>query len=778
MPSDGETLHWLSALLDPWSVIKNRAGHRQEVVAAALLHLGEVEDYRDERSEGLPTFEDPVRHAGDPAAQYLEGLVLRFLGRHDDARERFFEVGSDSSVPAGLRLVSLIRARAAAHLLLDKKAAQQAMAAVREMSEEVAQREIPLLIRATAILQLAEEHLGNDDQEAAAAAYQTSAEVAKSLSTAAVAALAEVVQYAAELGGQRAIRGSSRTPFSPLVERSRLADVAEAFAEQGDGRFRQVLAGPFQERKFFASADRLERALTASLLLAEAYGSVSLVRWSSGALAKHWLARSREPGAPEPAVEDLLLLVQSGDTQAVSRAAHALWMGGPVDVLKKAGSIVLGGNWRLHVEPAALHLLSRSADVLSPAEADRAVDRILSLLGGPLDRPYDLVYEVLVPLAQAVPSASGSSQLRVADALLRLVEARNATVLLDFAVVTWKIRWRDVEDDLRSRWVEVVSDLLLSGDEGSRTRHRAAGALVSLLRSGENAARGKALETFEERPDGLTAAVLLEAAFPDGPDRVLSLLVEEVRRLLDEPPHADALFGRVFWFTPNPASLLATALLQYPAMAGAWEDLQAFLADDRIPAVARVDPARLLAQASGALSPAVTEQLRPLANSLLEEAEQEAGFLPFTLAFGDIPASTAMRVVSSLLGDSNIHRRISGLQLLSYAGGPLSALEVVALALPLTYDAQVAVRAEAAAALVRLPELSPEGRRRVLDLLESPGAAVPRAVLRSFLEPTETSTSALLGDAVLVAEAHASAEIRDLGRRVLEVNSVPPPGGP
>lgn len=778
MPRDGETLGWLGALLDPWSMSKEPAGHRLELSAGALLHLAEVDEYRDLSDEGLPSFADPARHAPGPAAGYLEGLVLRFLGRHDEAKERFFEVGSDSSGPAGLRLVALIRARAAAQFLLDEEASRDAASVLRELAEQAASSEDGLLVRATAFLQLAQEQLGNDDRTGAATLYEESAEIARSLNASSVADLAGVVQYAAQRGSDEAqgwLGGSQRRNVghprasAPLVERRRLGGLAEAFAELADRRFHQALAGPFQQSRSLGGDDRMERVLTASLLQAEAYGSASLVSWSSGALAKYWLARSREEGAPEPAVEDLLLLVQSGDAKAVSRAAQALWSAGPMDVLTKAGSVVLDGKWWSNVERAAMNLLSISADLLGPGAVDGVVDRILSLLVSGVDPARLGAMAVLPPLARALPPTGASSHKRAADALLQLVEARDSETLLDFAIVTWRIRWRDVGDRLRARWVEVASDLLLSEDRGSRTRERAAGALVSLLRSGEDAARHKAVQTFEERPDGLTAAVLLEAGFPDGPERVLPLLVEEVRRLLIEPPSVDPLFGRVFWFTPNPASLLVTALLQVNDEA-AWQELRAFLGDDRIPPVARSEPARMLARASGALGTSASAQLRRVADGLLADAAQEGGLLAFVLAFGDVPASLAMRLVSPLLGASDVGERIEGLRSLSYALGPLGEREVEALALPLTYTEQVTVRAEAAAALARLPELSSDARRRVLELLESPGAAVSRAVLRALSEPTDSSPSAVLGDALLVAEGHVSAEVRYLGRRLLEAS--------
>lgn len=182
--------------------------------------------------------------------------------------------------------------------------------------------------------------------------------------------------------------------------------------------------------------------------------------------ARRELAELRFLQADTQQFDDVLrLLRHAGASRELDMALRSMREAGPLEALSKDARRILSSRTQLdQLRSVELAVLAAAAELLSPAEARPALDRVLKLLrsGGPADLPgqwqiQPLRLESAWMAAVALAHAAGQST-DVAQALLSDVGAVNVgDELLDRALAraAGSLRWSEVERASRGRLATV-----------------------------------------------------------------------------------------------------------------------------------------------------------------------------------------------------------------------------------------------------------------------------------------------------------------------------------
>jgi hypothetical protein len=149
--------------------------------------------------------------------------------------------------------------------------------------------------------------------------------------------------------------------------------------------------------------------------------------------------------------------------------------------------------------------------------------------------------------------------------------------------------------------------------------------------------------------------------------------------------------------------------------------------------------------------------------------------LRLILRLGGTPRDQLLSKLLELAGDSVAEGRREAAESLPAARLRLGELPIFTLALALTQDPDVSVRAPAGMGLARLgraasPEIAAVTNERLLGLLGEPGTDVPLYTLAGLRDTEEAANidASVMSEVRRVQQSHPSRSVQDLARQVLD----------
>lgn len=257
-----------------------------------------------------------------------------------------------------------------------------------------------------------------DSKEAAVAVRKALVYLASGVGDASVAALragcAQILYLASDWGSAPA--QSVLDAQENLGSLWRAQVVSSALAMELDDRFR-AWAGD--------ETVHMVTSTPTSSLTAAAWNAAFSSAWGTWRELSAQVAQIELVTDPDPDTvrEALWALVRTGHKEQSRHASWRLWLDGPLDQLKNVASSLTSEPWSLRMEGAVFAVLREAGDLLTSAEADTTIDRILTLLrtDGDERRHGNSVtlrwFEIHRALARMLDAASASGHKACAEVI-------------------------------------------------------------------------------------------------------------------------------------------------------------------------------------------------------------------------------------------------------------------------------------------------------------------------------------------------------------------------
>jgi len=422
-----------------------------------------------------------------------------------------------------------------------------------------------------------------------------------------------------------------------------------------------------------------------------------------------------------------------------------------------------------------MQVLRSAADVLAPAEARAAFDAVLATLaaGGPSDLPGHWELPVLKKEVAWVAAAALSNVCGAASEVAEILLEEGAKVqqddpLLDRALLraTAELDWAEVAKRIQDSWFGLL------GTQGAKIPGTAELVLARLGRSTSSPVSSSAIDIVIHQ---------LNIAMRGGPVDLglrqdgVPLIREELAKIRSDAARLAYSFGGMS------VADAAAGLVLYGGQDDLWPELTDFLLDATVPRQERTPAFERLARANANLPEYVRTRFHERAQRLLVDASP----VLFDTPLNPYPAALRFLASYQLIDDAEVYDGIADLSGNANADGRREAAatvavlaakqpssDLLALALPLSHDNEVAVRANAARALGLLvgldQALASVARRRLQDLLLEDGLLVPLHALRALEKVPEDLRNAVHNQLAELANAHPSKSIRAEARRLLD----------
>ncbi|MFE5341828.1 hypothetical protein ACFQ80_16490 [Isoptericola sp. NPDC056578] len=328
-----------------------------------------------------------------------------------------------------------------------------------------------------------------------------------------------------------------------------------------------------------------------------------------------------------------------------------------------------------------------------------------------------------------------------------------------------RIDWDRVDGTLKTEWIDAASaresdfpltaEALASFSESSTTRP-----------AGENS-----LELLTSWVNARLRGQVVDPELPVSTKEIQGLL----QRIRD-----DAANGRFSVGGPEIAEVLA-AILSLGQAESLWPELVGFLTDSR---VSRDDRTRAFDRLARDATPVPTEHagaFRDSAADILESSSSRLEFhgdvvpYPAALRFlsvnGFIDRSVTYGHIARLFGQEDLQGRREA----AWTAATLSArgpsAELLALALPMSHDSDVVVRARASVVLAQLSSvespLAPLAGERIGELLAEDGIEVPLSVVRALSDASVDLGEAITAKLSELSNVHPARSVRLAAQKAL-----------
>jgi hypothetical protein len=766
---------WLEVLLDPGALLRRvqRESDLPAPVGLALLLEGEFVPYRSvAHRQGWPDLEGGSTPQTDPGKRLLSAVILHLSGSGDAeaAYRRLTRVRESEIVTLALLLL--------AYLYSDTGRPQKAIKLLRQALPKHPAPLEETLLRLQLGMRLAEE----SDAHAAVTEAKLASRVASQVKPASwrkalrTIALHNLFAYDWRSGVTR------RSPFSlpPRGEASLLMRpsilYAEGLSKYLGSTFERSLADPYTRSIRFQAVDPVETPLRGALNRAELVGDWNDVRQARTLLGRYLvLSRLGTPnGVPAAAIE---LLRRAGDADGVRAAAATVGRMGPLGQLRLVTqALVERGDLGAGEAIASLRLLRIGADLLEPTTVATAAAQLMA------DPAFFQAQWAESPdaLAMLLGLAPAATQTEAALFTRSLIEANpDGPLVQGLAAVVAAIRWSDVDESERTRWLQLVREVF---GTATQTHFVALRALLALATT--NAADVESLlrMRFDAHPDVETLALVFDA-FPQPPTWARTsawpLISARLREAREQASRGSYGFGMI------DVANLALAALQGRSNSQGWNDLVDFLLDPAVSMSSKTTALENLARPDVRLPVDVRRRLQS-GLPAIAAFDDQLGVSPeaFRGAVLKLSAKTRAGARDELLvallrlaGEPSAVSRIVAAGCLAAVQPRVGASVATTLALTLAHDPNHDVRGAAGRALAQLAgdgdeTLDRARRGRLLTLLTDPGTVVPYGVLAGLYETTRT-TSKLDGELRAAVESlekqHPSRRVREAARSVLQL---------
>lgn len=460
------------------------------------------------------------------------------------------------------------------------------------------------------------------------------------------------------------------------------------------------------------------------------------------------------PALPSSVASDCLRLLRlAGADSELRRLVNDLTLAGPVSSLLADGRRIDAHRISTSsLRTGEMIVLAAAAEVVTPPEAFRALNRVLSVIrgGSPTTAPrrwqadFSKDQEAWAAAA-ALAAAAGTSGAVARDLLAYATPERLADIASDTVIarIVRTIEWADIDDDLRERWLSLASTQAATDPRSptsSAIRHALDVSPELQTSSGDNSLSGYA--------DRINYYLRNGRPIPD------QLRQESKRAALSSLARIgeDASAGKLVRRATNPAEIVAVVLTQ-SSDRDAWAGLLEFFVN---PIIARSDKARaldILARERPSLVPDLSASYAQALLSLIDtpdnwafdDPQRDAVFvsaLNFAYVYGLLSEGDAVEYLGKLASSQDVEMR-------RHAARSLSLLASTAIRdwmLPKVYalsgDSDPTVRVAVARALGEICQrddvVGDMAVERLGELLRSGGVYVPLQTLLQL--PTKALT--------------------------------------
>lgn len=769
-------MSWLEALLDPGALLRRvqREADLPAPVGLALLLEGEFVLYRSvAQRQGWPDLEGGSTPQADRGKRLLSAVILHLSGsgNAEAAYRRLTRVRESEIVTLTLLLL--------AYLYSDTGRPQEAIKLIRQALPKHPAPLEETLFRLQLGMRLAEE----SDAHAAVTEAKLASKVASQVKPASWSKALRTIALHNRFAYEWRTGVTRRSPFSlpPRGEASLLLRpsilYAEGLSKYLDSTFERSLADPYTRSIRFQAVDPVETPLRGALIRAELIGDWNDVRQARTLLGRYLvLSRLGTPnGVPAAAIE---LLRRAGDADGVRAAAATVGRMGPLGQLRLVTqALVERGDLGAGEAIASLRLLRIGADLLEPTTVATAAAQLVA------DPAFFQAQWAESPgaLAALLGVAPAATQTEGALFTRSLIDANpDGPLVQGLAAVVAAIRWSDVDESERTRWLQLVREVF---GTATQTHFVALRALLALAAT--NAADVESLlrRRFDAHPDVETLALVFDA-FPQPPTWTRTsawpLISARLREAREQASRGSYGFGMI-----DAANLALAALQKERSNSQGWSELVDFLLDPAVSMSSKTVAIENLARPDVRLPVDVRRRLQSGLPAIAAFDDQlSVSPEAFRGAVLKLSAKTRAGARDELLvallrlaGEPSAVSRIAAAGCLAAVQPRVGAGVATTLALTLAHDPNHDVRGAAGRALAQLAgdgdeTLDRARRGRLLTLLADPGTIVPYGVLAGLYETART-TSKLDGELRAVVESlgkqHPSRRVREAARSVLEL---------
>lgn len=476
-------------------------------------------------------------------------------------------------------------------------------------------------------------------------------------------------------------------------------------------------------------------------------------------------------------VDAVRLLRHAGAQAELDLVLRRLNAAGPLAVLSASARQIL----RARLDPALLstvelRVLHTAAQLLAPDEARTALEAVSSVLdaGGPADLPGRSQLPVLrQEVAWAAAAALGSQCDRAAlVAQMLLEQARSAPAddqLHDHAIASAVqiLDWTQLSEAMRETWAAAIID------RAAALPATAEAVFDKLDRPVPSGTDKSHFDSIVRRLNAILRSGVADAS-------LCSDAVDVIRQRLAATRTA-AHQGTFHMGGVNEADVAAGLILHADCDA-LWPDLTDFLLDAAVTREDRTSALDRLARSSVTLPAEVATAFRGAGEELLRTADvakwdETASIaiyppaLRFLTAHDLIDRATSYEGIAGLAASPDTRTRVEAAVTLATVAGTASSADVIALALPLSNDADIQVRAHAGRALATVASgetpLATAAGRRLHALLNQDGVLAPTLVLRALHDPPSQVSPGIAQQVAAMADQHPAKSVRQAAARLL-----------
>lgn len=471
------------------------------------------------------------------------------------------------------------------------------------------------------------------------------------------------------------------------------------------------------------------------------------------------------------------LLRHSGAAKDVLRVVDRLRASGPLSALAEDARQIL--TRRLDVRrlrTIELDVLTAASDVLTKPEARRALLAVETTLDRK-DGPIGVVGHWQLPLlrreagwkAMAALAGPAQEESRVAHRLLwEFNRVDQDMELADRAIrrALLRLDLRNVPLEARGEWMKAVESRVAEFP----------GVYDAITSVGDNPPESTAEENALDRLASWVNAKIRGQKLDREPPLDEDYVREELKRIRRE-----AAAGHFSMGGADSADIVA-ALVSLGYGASLWTDLSYFLVDRR---VARADRTRAfdrLAREDVVIPQEAVEIFSSSTSEVLLSKSQ--GFLgqdnvtpyPAALRFfavhGILDSAASYGFLSQLVGSADLTARREAARTVAVLASRVQRAELLALALPMSHDADVVIRAQASVALAYLSTsgnpLASVAAERIEQLLAEDGIDVPLTVIHALKGSSVPLSAALARRLTALRDSHPSRSVRVAAGDMLE----------
>lgn len=464
--------------------------------------------------------------------------------------------------------------------------------------------------------------------------------------------------------------------------------------------------------------------------------------------------------------EALRLLRHAEAEKELDLALNWLRTTGPLAVLSSdARQILRRRLTRPLMRVVELRVLTEASELLTPLESTVALDAVLFSIseGGPLPPRHGWQSDVVRLEAAWIAAAALAHRADRQDDVARLLLDQVAVVvdeplnqLLDRAIARSleRISWTGVSDELCQQWMTWFST--------GRTQWQHSSEIVA--RGLEDRVQRAAVSPTDlvEVANIINDGIAGREITPEHLQQAMAIVQAKLSSIREA-----AAIGSHSWGGYSVADL-AAGLIIYCGGTDLWHSLTEFLVD---PQVAREDKSSALerlARDASELPGAISDVFRENAKKLLDTPPQlfEAGIIPYPSALrlfsahAIINEQDSLYLTSKLAGSSTTIERREAAQTLALLTQRKDFFWIEILALQLSFDDDVNVRAYAGRTLASPRILDVRASFRVVELLREEGLLIPLFVLRELKRDVSTLGEEIRRQIIELSRNHPSSMVR------------------